>query len=228
MPGYQQFTLAQMRSQAYERLGNNTNFWRSDEIDRMIRESLRIYNLLTGLWRSTASLGTTAPGRVWYVVPPGFSYLYRVEYNGYPLASSSLWDLDYGRTSWQSEIGTPQAWAPAGLRLIALWPADSSTGGIPLLASGVVPAPQPTADNDIVDLGTEDLDQVLDYVCHVAQFKEGGQEFQASLQTFQGFLKGAAARNSMLMQSSRFRAWMGLADRASRPLRSKPERVGAR
>ncbi|KKK94287.1 hypothetical protein LCGC14_2684390, partial [marine sediment metagenome] len=47
---YQQLTRAQVRTLAYERLDNNTKLWRTDEVNRLINESLRTFNALTGYW----------------------------------------------------------------------------------------------------------------------------------------------------------------------------------
>lgn len=234
--GYQQFTLAQMRALAYEQLGGDTVFYRDDEIDRYIRQALRMWNVLAGFWRGSSVLdpGTLTANQVWYTVPSAFAYLLRVEVLGKPLGSSSLWDLDYGSPTWESDVvGVGNApsvvtcWAPAGLNMFAIWPA-SALGTESVSLYGVVKAPQPVLDNDFVDIGREDLEHVLDYVEHLCAFKEGGQEAEAATEMLQSFLKAAGERNSMLMASSRFRGWMGLTDERKRPIRAAVERVGAR
>lgn len=223
---YTQFTLVQLRALVYERLGN-TAFWRNDEVDRYIREALKIWNVMAGFWRGRVDLGLTLIGNPWYELPVGLSYVLRVEVNQHPLGSSSLWDLDYGQANWESQTGIPEMWAPGGLNLIAIWPA-SATGSESIVVEGVVPAPTPTLDADTVDIGSEELNHVLDYVEHIAMFKESGQEFDASGELLKAFIKGAAGRNAMLMKSSKFRKWMGLTDETKRPIRNSPERVGAR
>ena len=231
--GYQQIQLQDFRNLVYEQLDQNRSFWLQDEIDRYIRQSLRVFNVLCGFWRGKIDIGPAIAGQVWYDIP-GLTYALRVEANHRPLGVSSLWDLDYGRPTWESDQtsvndapSTIQSWAPAGVNLIAIWPA-SAAGGESLVVEGVVSAPQPVGDTDYVDIGKEELNILLDYIQHIAQFKEGGQEFQVSQENMKTFLRGAAARNAMLMESSKFRMWMGLSDEAKRPIRSSPERVGAR
>lgn len=227
MPGYLQFKLVDLRDQCYERLGNNQAFWRVDELNRYIREGLKIINVLTGFWRGSYDMGGTVAGAAWYAVPPQFNYLLRVLVNNYPLGDSKLWDLDQGRPGWEAETGTPAVWAPAGFNQFVVWP-QSADGGEPLIVEGVTPAPQPVADDEYVDMGKEQISMLVDYVEHIAQFKEGGEEFKTSLQRYQSFMRAAAQRNSLLMESNQFRSWMGLQDDAGRKPRRTPARVGAR
>lgn len=227
---YSQVTLVQLRSYFYEQVGGNTAFWRTAEVDRILQESVRVFNCLTGFWRARVDMGLTTAGQVWYTTPPGMTYLLRVEINLTPMGSSSLWDLDYGQPNWEQEVaepGTlPKVFAPAGVNLFALWPA-SNAGGESLIVQGVVSAPILTTVGSI-DLGQSELETILDYAEHIAQFKEGGQEFEASQLLLKSFLKSAGERNAVLMQSSKFRQWMGLTDQKKRPMRMPDSRVGAR
>lgn len=227
---YVQVTAAQLRAQFYEQVSGNTAFWRTDEVNRLLKESFRFYNCLTGYWRDTITLGTTTSGQTWYTVPQTLTYILRVEVNQRPLDSTTLWDLDYGRPGWEDEtVATgafPTMFAPAGTNLFALWPTPSSSTD-PLVVEGVVPAPDPTAV-PFVNIGQADLEAILDYAEHLAQFKEGGEEFDASQLWFQDFLKDAASRNSLLAHNSRWRGFMGLTDKPKRPLRDTPEKVGPR
>lgn len=96
-----------------------------------------------------------------------------------------------------------------------------------MIVEGVTPAPLLT-NVGFVNLGKDELEVILDYAGHVAQFKEGGQEFEASQEVFKEFLKEAGSRNAVLMQSAKFRKWMGLSDQKKRPMRQPDARVGAR
>lgn len=227
---YSQFTLAQLQALFYEQVGQNQAFFRPDEATRILQESFRVFNVLTGFWRDRVSVGLTVAGQGWYAAPAGMSYIQRVEVNGVVLGSSSLWDLDYGEPGWESEqCGAgelPQLFAPAGFNLFAIWP-SSNAGGESLVVDGVVPAPVLT-NVGFVNLGQDEVEMILDYATHIAQFKEGGQEFEASQIALQEFLKQAGNRNAVLMQSAKFRTWMGLTDQKKRPMRLPDERVGAR
>lgn len=236
MSGYQQFDLASLLTQFYQQVGGNTRFFRTDEATRILQESLRVFNVMTGFWRGRVITDAsnnplvTVANEHWYAVPPGLSYILRVELNGKSLGSSSLYDLDYGQPTWESETCTattqPQVFAPAGMNMFAIWPA-SYAGGEALAVEGVVPAPLLTAGVK-VNIGQDELETILDYAEHVAQFKEGGQEFEASQESLKSFLKEAGERNGILKQSSKFRKWMGLTDEKKRPMRKQDAEVGAR
>lgn len=232
MSNYQQFTLTQLQDLFYEQVGGNRTFWRLDESTRILQEAIRVFNCLTGFWRGSVSAGLTVADQHFYSVPSGLTYVQRVMLNGQPLSSSSLYDLDYGQPTWQSETCTsttlPTVFAPAGVNLFAVWPA-SYAGGESLVCEGVVPAPVLTSVG-FVNLGQDSLETILDYAGHIAQFKEGGQEFEASQLVLKEFLKQAGERNAMLMQSSKFRKWMGLTDQKKRPMKlaGDEDRVGAR
>lgn len=228
---YAQVTLVQLRGYFYEQVDQNTTFWRTDEVDRILQESVRVFNCLTGFWRGQITIaGGTVAGQHFYNVPSGMTYLLRAEVNQQPLGSSSLWDLDYGQPNWEAESATsgnlPQVFAPAGVNLFAIWPA-SFAGGESLVVEGVVSAPALTTSG-FIDLGQDEVELILDYAEHIAQFKEGGQEFEVSQLLLKEFLKECGERNAMLMQSSKFRTWMGLTDQKKRPMRLPDERVGAR
>jgi len=231
MAGYQQFTLAQLQALFYEQLGGNTVFWRTDEVTRILQEAFRVFNCMTGFWRDRVDISPTVANQVYYNVPSGLTYLYRVEVNGVALTSTDLYGLDYGQPTWESEVCTssaiPQMFAPVGFNLFALWPA-SFAGAESLVVEGVTPAPVLTNVGN-VNLGQDELDMILSYALHVAQFKEGGQEFEASQERLKLFLKQAGSRNAVLMQSSKFRKWMGLEGQRKRPMRSPGNsKVGAR
>ena len=230
---YAQFTLAQLQTLFYEQVGGNTAFWRLDEATRILQESFRVFNCLTGFWRGRVDMGLTGAGQHFYFTPPGLTYLLRVEINRKPLASTTLYDLDYGQVTWENDVclagNLPEMFAPVGFNKFALWPASlESTNS--LIVEGVVPAPvlASLAPTDTVDLGQDELETILDYAQHIAQFKEGGQEFEASQEQLKEFLKECGSRNAVLMQSSPFRQWMGLTGQRKRPMRRTNEQVGAR
>ena len=230
MAGYAQFTLAQLLTLFYQQLDNNQAFFLPDEATRILQEAFRVFNCLTGFWRDRVDAGFTVAGQHWYTTPAGLSYILRVEVDEVVMQATTVYDLDYGRPTWESETATgteiPQAWAPAGVNLFALWPA-SLAGGESLIIEGVTPAPVLT-NVGFVNLGEDELEMILDEALHIAQFKEGGQEFEASQLSHQEFLKEAGERNSVLMTSAKFRTWMGLTDQKARPMRQPDPRVGAR
>lgn len=232
---FTQITRAQLRAQVYARLGQST-FWRDDEVNRYIQEALRVWNALTGYWKTRDATTKTTVGEHWYTVPSVVTSGMRVLWNGKPLYYSSLWDLDNGRYQWESETTTtggdvpttPVLWTPAGLKLIAIWPGDAVAQNS-IVFDGISKTPILTSDGSYIDIGSEELVSLLDYIEHIAIFKEGGKEFAASIPLQQAFIKGAMEKNAMLMASAHFRKWLGMQkDDAQKPRYQRPERAGAR
>lgn len=224
-----------------ERLGAAANtFWRDDELNRLIQESLRFWNALTGFWKQSARLGTGSPAvtvadQVWYTMNGSLTSNMRVSFNNIPLSPSSWDDLDKGQSNWESDTTAsggdaptiPTIWCPGGLTSIAIWPADH-VGGNTLTADGIAVTPLLTADADFLDIGDEELQHLLDYIEHIAVFKEGGAEFEASMPLLEGCIKGAAARNALLTASSKFRTWAGFDKSRETKKRMVVDKVGAR
>jgi len=241
---YTQVTLAQLRSQLLERLGGaGANFWTTDELNGYIQESLRVFNSLTGFWRTRLLIPTIA-GQHWYTISGTITSSLRVAWNNFPLNPVSLEDLDTGQQFWESEIAgdggtvppTPTMFGIGALNLIAVWPADSADNNS-LQVDGIAATPLLASDSDFIDIGTEELTMILDYCEHASLFKEGGAEFAATLPSDENpgsilgnFLKQAAKRNATLMNSEMYRKWMGgdVNGREGNPQRSKVERAGAR
>jgi hypothetical protein len=240
---YQQITRGQFRQQLLERLGGaGTSFWRTDELNGIINESLRVWNSITGFWR-TRQLITTSVDTVYYLVNGTITSSLRVSFNDHSLIPSGLVDLDMGQEFWESQTtasantpNEPTVYGIGALNLIAIWPADHA-GGNKLVVDGIATTPVLTADNQFVDIGTEELSLLLDYCEHICLFKEGGAEFLDTIPNknnpdtlFTTFLKGAAARNNMLAHSEVYRKWMGgdTAGRQKNPMQSAQAAKGAR
>ena len=248
---YAQFNLGQLRTYLRERLGTTlAAFYRDAELNGIIQEALRSFNLLTGFWRTRQLLATVA-GRHWYVISGSITSSLRVSFNDHPLTYAARTDLDTGQQYWESESATnplapppggtvvpdePQVYCVGALNLIGIWPADRTTGANQLMVDGIASTPLLTTDATSVDLGEEELTTILDYAQHVALFKEGGAEFSSTLPSddnanalFAGFLKGCAQRSGMIERMESYRQWMGgnTAERQKNPLR-RAERAGAR
>lgn len=234
---YLSVSRLQLRALVRNQLGSGglaSSFWRDDEINGLIQESLRFYNLLTAFWKTRATLTTTA-STVWYSTPGLITSNMRVSFNGFPLTPASVYDLDFGRSGWESETTTsggdvptrPQLFVIGGLNKVGIWPADAA-GANGLVLDGIAVTPILTSDASIVDLGQEDMNSLLDLCQHLAAFKEGGLEFKNSMSLWKSFLEAAGERNAILKRCSAYRRWMGLdKGRQSRPLKAE-EGVGAR
>jgi hypothetical protein len=235
---YAQVNRAAFRALVRNQLGSGglaSSFWRDDELNKIIQESLRFYNLLTGYWKTRAVLNTTA-ATVWYTTPGTITSAMRVSFNSAPMRSSSLYSMDFGRSGWESETTIsggdvptrPRYFIIGALNKIAIWPADSP-GGNSLVLDGIAVTPILATDASLLDIGQEDMNGLLDLCQHIAAFKEGGKEFTASMESFKSFLQGAGERNAILRRCATYRRWLGLdVGRQKRPLKIASEAVGAR
>lgn len=121
----------------------------------------------------------------------------QAEINGIPVLTATLEELDAYLPTWQNSTGTPGAVASAGANLVAV--GDRVPDGIYSITLDVVRRfPVPTGDGDWVRVGREHLDAVIDYALHVAAFKMGGAEFEATMPHYERLLRLAAVHNDRL------------------------------
>ena len=154
---------------------------------------------------------------------------------GKSLNFASLFEMDYSRRTWQAETTTsggevpdePLVWMPVGLTQFAIWPADAGANNSRLVDGGAT-TPVMSADTHFIDIGSDELQSILDYVQHLAAFKEGGKEHENTGLLFKNFLKAAADRNGQLLAHNRFREGMGLDKRERQVPQRRREGVGAR
>lgn len=228
MATYQSYNLTQvlaMLGYKYE----DVPFWTQAEATDAINEALLMWNALTGFWKDTITITTTSPN--WdYALPASIVFGTRIEYEGKPLAQSSIGDMDYGHPGWQAQTTasggnvptTPQNWLPLSVDMIAIWPADA-TGGHTLTVDGVSATPQLVNAGDFIDIGNEELNVVLGYALHILALKEGGARFEATMSYFTEFLAAAAEENDQLTQSAEFRNFIGTDEnRQTRITRGSP------
>lgn len=222
---YQSVTLATMRTRLAERW-ESVPFWADADADAAFNEALRWWNLLTGRFRRRTTLASVA-GVPWVDIPAAtLVYNARLEYNDVPMYLSSIWDLDQGRPGWQGETTatggtvptTTRVWAPVGLRLFAIWPADAGGGGS-ITVDGVRETPTLVNPGDFIDLGEEEHHAILGKALRIAAFKAGNAILASTEKYDIEFLKAAGEANSRLKASSLYRKFMGRDKaRAERPL----------
>ncbi len=223
MAGYQRYTLGQLKTLAADRVGN-INFWYpNDEMQWAINEAISVWQAMTGYWTTSFPLSLVA-GQSFYDLPKQITSVRRVLYSGTPLTQMSTPELDLAFGSWEGTAGTPQFWAPEGISLLAIYPVAAGT----VVIEGTSDAPWLNNDADFIDIGDDELNAVLEYVHHYLTFKEGGQEFQASMDSLKSFMEQATARNGRLRATVFYRKFQGL-DRESEQRRVEtPTPPGAR
>jgi hypothetical protein len=111
--------------------------------------------------------------------------------NGVPVVTQSVADFDAFSPLWQQTTGMPSAVGLAGWNMLAV-AAVPNAGPYSMLLDVVRNAPLPAADGNFVEVAREDLDALLDYSQHLASFKQGGIEFQATMPLLERFQRHAA------------------------------------
>lgn len=213
---YTTTTLAQLKIGMQERW-DSAVFWTDEEARLAINEALRFWNLLVGRWHARLTLSTVA-AQVEYALGATLIYGARVTVGGVPLTVTSTLELDLGRPTWRGETTAsggdvptvPTLWAPISLQQIVIWPATAGVIVNGLIVDGVAATPVLVEDGDLIDMGEELHDPLLDFALHVAAFKEGGPRWQATLPYFTTLLKAAAEENSLLKVSRAYRRAAGL------------------
>lgn len=222
MPGYQRYNLAQLEVLAADRVGN-IRFWTIAEFKDALNEAISVWQAVTGYWTTSFPLSVTA-GNAWYDLPKQITSVRRVTFNGTPLSQISTPELDLGFGDWETTTGTPEFWAPEGINLLALYPTQAGT----VVIEGTADAPWLSAPADFIDIGDDDLNAVLMYTHHYLSFKEGGQEFQATMGDLKSFMEQAAGRNSRLRAADFYRKYQGLDHEAEQRRVETPTPPGVR
>lgn len=114
--------------------------------------------------------------------------------NGNPCVLGSLSDADAYSPTWQLLGGVPRTLLLSGQTLLGTWPPPGAIGGQwTLLLDVVRNAPVPTAGADILQIGQDVYDSILDYAQHLATMKEGDSQTEASLGLLERFARAAGA-----------------------------------
>ena len=108
-----------------------------------------------------------------------------------PVQIDTLSAAQFFNPSWRAASqGKPTAAYYAGLNVLALNPPpDNGAGnGYSCTATVVSNAVIPTNNTDLIQVGREDMDMIIDYAQHLAAFKMGGEEFTRTIQLFERFM----------------------------------------
>ncbi len=223
---YANTTLSQLLTRLAERT-EGAVFWSASSATFALVEAQRLWNLFTGLSRTTITVATipdtpyldlTTPARQQWLRPTRV----RVPSPARELNPSSLAGFDLSFPGWEAHttltapagLTAPRYWAPAGMARLAVYPADTTVlaggnGPRTLAVDGIVCANVLTTGADYLDLGDEELTALLGYALHVLSFSKGADALRATRPLYLAFLKAAADRNAVFAASSFYRKIMG-------------------
>lgn len=118
----------------------------------------------------------------------------RLTCNGNPLLIDSLAAIDAGCPFWRNQIGIPQM---AGILYdFAVINPGAVDQPYSIGADVVTPAPLPTA-NQYLQIGEENLQDVIDYCCNYLLVKCGGTELKATMELYDNFMRAVSTRKGV-------------------------------
>jgi hypothetical protein len=166
-------------------------FWeRIGEIYPMLVEAMSEATLITGEPEIRQNVPFTLnAGQTIFTLPsPGLALL-RIQAPNW-VDKTTLWDLDRMLPGWESDAGdAPDYWFPFGLTQFGIHPQLTASAQCFLSFIALpVPSGRPYTGAENVDFQSEYQEGFVDYAAHVAQLKEGGEEFIQSSKLYDRFL----------------------------------------
>lgn len=213
---YQTVTLSQLQTMLSERTEGQP-FWTPDMARRALNEAIRIYNLVTGMYRSTVT-GTLIPDDAHYYVGGMLVKGTRVRVNNRTLTLTSIAALDRLIPNWSnlntaaggSVPTTPVYWCPVGLTEIMIYPKIAPPNITTAIeVAGVMTTPVLVSAGDYLNIGQEDLSALLAYAVHVLSFSKGADMLRRTEAARVAFFKACALRNAEFEASSLYRKMTG-------------------
>lgn len=125
-----------------------------------------------------------------------YASIISAQINGVAAQINSIDDFDSQSPRWQKVPGKPSIIGLMGLNLIGLKKVPDSIYS--LIFDVVRNAILPEADSDFIQVALDYHEAILDYAEHLALFKCGGQEWQATMPLFERTMKLAAEYNAKL------------------------------
>lgn len=213
MTAFQNTTLATLQARLADRYEGQV-FWTADQARRSINEGLRLWNAMTGQWKAASAGLITVPDDSYLFVGGTVEKVIRVVVGGRIANPTDLDSLDQLRPGWEGTTAVAgqscRYWAPVGLNVIALSPADAAPAQQAITVHGIVAAPILVNPGDFLDLGDEEINTLLGYALHVLSFAKGIAALQATRPLYVAFVKAAAKRNAVFAASSVYRKLIGI------------------
>ena len=134
--------------------------------------------------------------------------LLSIRSNGIPLPIDSIRAIDEYNPLWQVQmLGAPQQCILAGQNLITFAPITDSAP-YSFTATVVQNAPVPVNPLDTIQVSRDVYDVIIDYSQHLAAFKQGGEEFNATTELLNRFMHEASLYNSRLSEMAEYKSTM--------------------
>ena len=122
--------------------------------------------------------------------------------NNLPVSCDPVRNADDFNPLWQAIPSGAVTKVYLAGNLMACAPAPNGASGISVTV--VQNQPIPIATSSYLQVARDDFDTIIDYAQHLAMFKQGGQEFAASVSLYQKFQRKAALYTSKLKEMGFF------------------------
>lgn len=181
-------------------------FWTRAELLQHLNDGLLELNLLTAKFQSESAVFAPTTATL-QTTPAGAICLLHISRNSLFLRKRTLEEMDKENRKWMREISSGNVirqWGPVGLNLFFVYPR--------LLASGsnltivTLDIPPTIGEGTTIALDNEYVSALEQYVFHMARFKEGGAEFQQSMEAYDSFRTQCGALTSKKM-SQQYGLW---------------------
>lgn len=101
--------------------------------------------------------------------------------DGAPLPLGSVSDADAYSTAWQMVPGVARRVLTMGQTLVGLWPPPGGASTAVVTLDLVRNAPVPVSQSDVIQIGQDVINDLLDYAQHLALVKEGSGQIQGAM-----------------------------------------------
>lgn len=116
----------------------------------------------------------------------------RLMCNGVPLPIDAMTAIDAGYPYWRNQTGRPMV-AGVLYDVLAITP-GTVDGTYSISADISQSAPIPVSLSDQIQIGTENIDDIVNYAVHYMSMKCGGNEFSGTMSLYDSYMKSVAVR----------------------------------
>jgi hypothetical protein len=167
---------------------SNPQFWSRSELLVLLNEAYAEFNIIAIKLASTASI--TRPSANIIAIPPTAIVVMGAQVSSKSLSRTTMESMDMENRGWMKATGVPAQWGSAGINRMFFDKYPTASGATATITT--LNVPQEIEEDTVIDLESEYLLALEQYVFHAARFKEGGAEFQQSMEAYQQFTMIAA------------------------------------
>lgn len=164
-------------------------FWSRAELLVFVNDGFLEFTLLAGQLTTEATYPLI--GAKIQAVPITAIALIHVSYASEMVEKSSVERFDRQNPNWESQYGILQKWSPCGLDK---WIVDRHPTSATNVSLTTLDSPETLEESSSIDMAPEYVEALIDYVFHMARFKEGGAEFQQAMEAYDNFQNKAGKR----------------------------------